>query len=106
MENLSRWAFLSRPSLQVFKILWISLERHDQSKPCEKKISSNVFRHSFAARGKQKGRKYSAFSAVLSAERPLSEVACHKRAFGCWRFRTVFDPLADHSVLSFALDCL
>ena len=82
--------------VQVFRILWISLECCDQSQPCGKRSSSKVFGHSFAAGGNQKeGRRFSAFSAFLSAERALSEVACHKAAFGRWRFRTVSDPLAE-----------
>ena len=74
--------------MQVFRILWISLECCDQSQPCGKRISSKVFGHSFVAGGNHKeGRRFSAFSAFLSAERALSEVACHKAAFGRWRFR-------------------
>ena len=91
--------FSFSPSLvQVFRILWISLECCDQSQPCGKRISSKVFGHFFAAGGNHKeGRRFSAFSAFLSAESALSEVACHKAAFGRWRFCTVSDPLADHS---------
>ena len=93
MESLSRWAFLSRPSLckssEFFGYPWSAVTNLSH---VERGVSSKVFGHSFAAGGNHKeGRQFPAFSALLPAERALSEVACHKTAFGCWRFRTVSD---------------